>query len=115
MWYVRVIFTMFILLVALWFGYWNQDQKVSIKMIPYGRVVDDVPLFFALLVAFAIGMLTWIIISLFRNLRLHHDLRRARRESDRLRDELKALRNLPMRDISDTGDMIEAEESETVP
>lgn len=92
------------------FGFANLGERVTVTLFPNGQTWPDVPLIIALLVAYAFGMFTWFLYSVFQELRVKQDLRRARRDAERLRDELKALRNLPVRDMDDTGDVIEAEE-----
>lgn len=93
------------------FGFANLAERVTVTLFPNGQTWADVPLIIALLVAYAFGMFTWFLYSVFQELRIKQELRRARRDADRLRDELKALRNLPVRDLEDTGDVIEPEES----
>ena len=111
MWFLRAFVVMIVCIIFLWFAFWNVEKKVTVKMIPDGRLLSDVPLIFALLVAFVVGMLTWFIVSLFQDFRLRHELRCARRESDRLRDELKALRNLPMKDLGEAEEFAEVDDT----
>ena len=93
------------------FGFANLAERVTVTLFPNGRTWSDVPLIIALLVAFAFGMFTWFLYSIFQELKVKQELRRARRDAQRLREELKALRNLPVRDMEVTGDVIETEES----
>jgi len=94
------------------FGFANLAERVTVTLYPGGDAVwTDVPLIVALLVAYAFGMFSWFLYSIFQELKARQELRRARREAARLREELKALRNLPVRDMDESGDVIEIEES----
>jgi uncharacterized integral membrane protein len=110
-WLVRAIALMAVMIVFLWFAYLNLDEKVTITFFAERSVLRDVPLFIALLASFAIGVFTWFIVSLFQDFRMRAELRRARKEAHRLREELTALRNIPVRDIEESSEQLEAEES----
>lgn len=94
---------MVVVAVVLWFGILNATERITLTLIPSGKVVD-VPAIIALLVSFLFGMFTWYLVSVFQFLRTRGEVRRARKEADRLRDELKAFRNLPVRDLDDVSD-----------
>ena len=111
MWLLRGIVIMVVVALFLWFAIQNAAEKVSLNF-PDGRTASDIPVIFALLVAFIAGMFAWFLFSLFHDIRLRQDLRRSRKENQRLREELKALRNLPMQDIEESGDVLETEEQQ---
>jgi hypothetical protein len=101
---------MVVFVAILWFGIWNGEERVDIRMIPDGRTHSGVSFIFTLLVAFAAGMLTWFLISFSREIGLRRTVRRFRKDNDRLRDELKTLRNLPMEDLDAGEDLIDSEQ-----
>jgi hypothetical protein len=88
----------------------NQPQTVEIK-IPFGPVYQDVNYLYSLVAAFSLGMFTWFLVSLFADLRTRAALRQLRRDNERLREELKTLRNLPVSDIEDTGDVADPDDA----
>ena len=109
MWVFSALIVLVVVAVVLWFGFLNATERVTLTLIPSGRVVD-VPAVLALLVAFLFGMFTWYLVSVFQFLRTRGEVRRARKEADRFRDELKAFRNLPVRDLDEPGDVLDADE-----
>ena len=88
----------------------NTAQQVVVN-VPWGPIYEGIPLMFVVLVSFVVGMFVWFMFSMLHDLKLRSDLRRARKESDRLREELKTIRNLPVQDMASAGDVLESEES----
>jgi len=97
--------------VIVWFGFLNSTETVSIRRFPDGKVYPDRPLNLVLLVSYLLGMATWMVVSVAQFIGLRRDLRRAKRENDRLREELKTLRNLPVQDLEVGGDLVDSEEA----
>ncbi|MFQ6092112.1 MAG: LapA family protein [bacterium] len=94
MWIVRWVFVAAIIILILLFSLQNQEERVIVHI---GKWVSpELPLYFALFVAFAIGLLVWFIVATFQLVRVKSELKSCRRENRRLGEELTALRNLPL-------------------
>jgi len=108
--YIRMFPLLVVFVALIAFVTANQPQTVQIK-IPFGPTFENVNFLYSLVAAFSLGMFTWFLVSLFADLRTRTELRRARRDNERLREELKTLRNLPVQEIGDTGDVAEPEDA----
>jgi uncharacterized integral membrane protein len=97
--------------VVVWFGFLNSTETVTIRRFPDGKAYPDRPLNLVLLVSFLLGMAVWMVVSVVQFIGLRRDLRRSRRENQRLREELKTLRNLPVQDLEVSGDLVDSEET----
>ena len=111
--HLRYLVLLLAIAVLMWFFALNANETVTVKLTPKGNLLEDVPLILAVAVAFFAGAFAWFLVTLFQDLRLRQDLRRARKDTERLREELKALRNLPVEDIEESGDVLEPEETLT--
>ncbi len=92
MWIIRWSLIILVLLAILGFSLQNQDQKVQIHI--GGYITPEMPLYFALYIAFALGVLVFFLISIYNLFQLKTEIGRHKRENRRLRDELDRLRNL---------------------
>jgi uncharacterized integral membrane protein len=92
MWLIRWTIIVIVLLALLGFSLQNQTQKVHIFFGPY--VTEDMPLYFALYISFALGVFVFFLISVYNLLQLKKELARQRRDNRRLREELDRLRNI---------------------
>jgi len=59
-----------------------------------------VHLIFALFGAFVVGMLVWFFLSVGHDIRVRRDASRLKKENRKLLEELNALRNLPLDEVS---------------
>jgi len=96
---------MFLLLVVfvvvLGFALLNQGKTVEIAFFfPVEAHTYSVHLIFALFGAFVVGMLVWFFISLGHDIKVRRDASRLRKENKKLLEELDALRNLPLDEVS---------------
>jgi uncharacterized integral membrane protein len=85
-----------VMVLGLSFAYKN-PQIVTLKY-HFGLGWEG-PLSLVLLTSFALGVGLGILASLVLVLRMHHDLRRARREIRDIEQEVRSLRALPIRDV----------------
>ncbi|MCX7835866.1 MAG: LapA family protein [bacterium] len=83
---------LFIVGIVLGFALQNQDQLVTVKIGWYQS--PQIPLFLAIFIAFGTGIFLYFLLSLTHQLKIRGELSRARREYERLQDELNTLRNL---------------------
>jgi len=103
MWIIRWTIIVIVILAILGFSLQNQDQKVQIRV--GGYTSPEMPLYFALYIAFAMGILVFLLISIYNLLQLKTEISRHRRDNRRLKEELDRLRNLSI------DEDIEADES----
>lgn len=92
MWIVRWIFSVLIILVILGFALQNQDQKVTVRIVDW--VSPEMPLYMLFYIAFGLGMITWLLVSIFKTLRLQTEIRRLKKDNKSLKEELDRLRNI---------------------
>lgn len=96
MWYVKVFLVFVVVILVLLFALANRGQEVVIRGLDRnggGYALDFV---LALFLAFAVGVLTFFLISLFREVRLRRRCAKLERDVHRLRMELDALRTAPL-------------------
>jgi len=94
MWVVRWILVAVVIVLILGFSLQNQEQRVSVHIATWES--PDIPLYFALFIAFVIGIVVWFIVAAFQILHVKSELKVCRREKRKLQEELTALRNLPL-------------------
>lgn len=91
MWVVRWILGALLIIIILGFALQNQDQTVTVKIIKWQSPV--LPLYFFLYLAYAAGILTWLLVSTLNILKLKGDVHKLNREKRRIMEELNRMRN----------------------
>lgn len=109
MWIIRWSVIVIVLLAILGFSLQNQDQRVIIKFGTF--TTPEMPVYFALYIAFALGVFVFLLISVYNLLQLKTELGRQRKANRRLKEELDRLRNLTIED-EDTSIVLETSPSE---
>ncbi|MCD6167088.1 LapA family protein [bacterium] len=94
MWVIKWIFAALLILAILGFALQNQHQMVQIHI--FGWVSPEMPLYAVVYLAFAFGMLAWLVASILKILQLKTEIRRIQKKNADLREELNKLRNLPI-------------------
>jgi len=89
---IRWLCAALVVLAVVAFALQNQKQTVMVVLGTYKS--PHIPLFLAIYIAFAAGMVVYFMLALAGQLRLRGELSRYRRECGRLKDELNRLRNL---------------------
>ncbi len=102
MWVARWILVLIVFIVALWFGFQNNSQIVTVKFWKYQAA--DVPLAMTLFVAYVLGALTWFIVAIVQYLQIKAEVMSVRREKARLEMELSNLRNMTIEEDANTGE-----------
>lgn len=92
MWILRWLIGALILLLVIGFALQNTEQEVSVRFLTWQT--PNLPLWVFLYAAFALGVLTWLVVSIAHSLSLRAQVRRAQKEAKRLQQELDRLRNL---------------------
>ncbi len=92
MWYVKIFLAFILVIAVLLFGFANRSSLATIRWWFGPNAVSEINVGLALFFAYALGVLTFFLISVWRELRLRHRYGQATRETDRMRRELDALR-----------------------
>lgn len=101
MWFVRMFLLLVVFVVVLGFALLNQGKTVDIVFFfPQEAYTYTVPSIFALFGAFVVGMLVWFFISLGHDIKVRREASRLRKENKKLLEELNALRNLPLDEMT---------------
>lgn len=99
MWFLKVILFFVALALLVWFIVPNVQEQAHIRLIwPVDRPLE-MPLALALLVAFFLGILTWAIVSILRDIKTRTAVHRLRRENRRLHEEVERMRRAPIEDL----------------
>ena len=92
MWIVRWVFITLILLALVGFMGQNQNDEVVIKFFLWRTPV--LKLAYALFLAFGLGVLLTLLISILKQFQLRAEIGRLNRQIRKLHEELEQLRNL---------------------
>ena len=103
MWAVKWFLAVIMILAVLGFALQNSSQTVSVVFAPVeGWQTDNVQLWMVIYASFGLGVLFWLVVSVFQVLQLKNEIRKLQRSNDEIQNELDSLRNLPIGD-DDTG------------
>ncbi len=101
MWFVRMFFLLVVFVMVLGFALLNNEKYVEIAFFfPKESNTYEVHLIFALFGAFVVGMLVWFFLSIGHDIKVRRDASRLKKENKKLLEELNALRNLPLDEVS---------------
>jgi uncharacterized integral membrane protein len=98
MWILKSALIVVVFLAFLGFSFQNSYQVTTVNLA--GTQYSSVPLIVVLYVAFAIGVIFWFIVSIFQYLRSTSQISELKRKNRQLLEEIKALRNLPLEEVS---------------
>ena len=98
MWILKSALLLIVFLAFLGFSFQNAYQVTTVNIA--GNQYNSVPLIVALYVAFAIGVIFWFVVSIFQYLRSTSQISDLKRKNRQLLEEIKALRNLPLEEIT---------------
>jgi len=100
MWFVKSFFAIIVLAVLLYFSSLNLGARVDIYLLhPDVPTFANVPLTWALLSSFALGVLVWFLASVFQVISAKAEVTSLKRKNRQLTRELTDLRNMPVRDL----------------
>jgi uncharacterized integral membrane protein len=93
-WFLAVVMILFILLFALQ----NSSQQVSVAMwsIIWNWRIENVQLWMVIYTSFGLGVIFWLIVSIFQVVQLKAEIRKLKRNNSEMQSELDSLRNLPI-------------------
>ncbi len=94
-WYLKAFLVFLFIIFVVLFGLENRGQYVTLRWWTFGGATQ-IDVVAALFIAYAAGALTFLVVSLIRELRVRQRLTRLEREAERMRRELDALRTAPL-------------------
>jgi len=92
MWIVKWVASALLIILILGFALQNQHQIVQVYILHW--VSPEMPLYLIIYIAFAFGMFTWLVASIFKILQLKSECSQLRKRDQQLQEELNQLRNL---------------------
>ena len=100
MWFVKAFLGIVVLAALLYFTSLNLEQRVDIHLThPDVPTFSQVPMTWALLVAFAAGVLVWFLASVIQVISAKSEVTSLRRRNRMLTRELNDLRNMTVQDL----------------
>lgn len=99
MWVIKLVVFLLLLFALVYLFATNTGQTVDLQF--FGREFLAVDLFWVVVSSFALGVLVAGFGLLLREWRHRRDLRRLRRQSERLEQELADLRTLPLQELTE--------------
>ncbi len=104
MWIIKWILGALLIIIVLGFALQNQYQMVQVHILNW--VSPELPLYLIVYVAFAFGLFTWLIASIFKIMQLRMETKQWKKKVKELQEELDRLRNLSVEEAvtSSTGE-----------
>ena len=99
MWILKNLLWLLLLIAVGGFAILNVNGRVTEIRLP-GVVYSDLPLTVVLFGTFVLGMLIAFIMTSVHYLKGRAAMRKVSRENQSLKEELRALRNLPLEDLN---------------
>ncbi len=96
---VRWVLIALLILVVLGFALQNQSETVSVRILKWQSPV--LPLYMILYIAFAAGLLFWVLMSAMTFIKLKSDVVKAQRENKKMAQELNRMRNVSIHEDSE--------------
>ena len=107
MWILRNLLWLLIMIAVVGFAILNVNGRVTEIRLP-GSVYANLPLTAVLFSTFVIGMFLAFMMTLVQYLKGRAAMQRLARENQNLKEELRALRNLPIEDLTHGADAEDA-------
>ena len=98
MWAIKWFLSVILILVILGFALQNSEQTVSVVFLSDQWKYDNVQLWMVIYISFGLGVLFWLMVSIFQVLDLKNVIRRLRKNQHEMESELESLRNLSIGD-----------------
>lgn len=109
MWAIKWFLGAIVILLVLGFALQNSSQQVTVTFLSGSWQYDNVQLWMVIYASFGLGVVFWLIVSIFQVLELKGEIRKLRRANEEIQSELDNLRNLPIGE--DEGDFDLKEEA----
>ncbi len=96
MWAIKWFMSVILILVILGFALQNSEEAVSVALLTWKY--DAVQLWMVIYISFGLGVLFWLMVSIFQVLELKNVIRRLKKNQHEMESELDSLRNLSIGD-----------------
>ncbi len=109
MWIVKWIFWVIVLFVIILFITQNVEflkQAHKLQFL-FWETKEAIPIWVVMFISFAVGVLIWMIGSIFKVIELKGTVRKVSKENIALKRELNELRNIPIDDEAEAIEQIE--------
>lgn len=94
MWILRWVFIALIFLMVMGFALQNTTEQVSVVLLRGSLETGPMPIWLVVYISFGLGVIFWLVMSIFQVLKLKSIVRKANQQTVKLRKELDNLRNL---------------------
>ncbi len=95
MWVIKWFFAVVLILVFLGFALSN-TQVVTVLFFYNVVQFQNVQLWMVIYAAFGLGVMFWLVVSIFQVIQLRSEIRKLKRANGEMQSELDSLRNLPI-------------------
>lgn len=95
MWVIKWLFAVALILVFLGFALSN-TQVVTVLFFYNVVQFQNVQLWMVIYAAFGLGVMFWLVVSIFQVIKLRSEIRKLKRANGEMQNELDSLRNLPI-------------------
>ncbi len=102
MWAVKWFLAVVVILLVFGFALQNTDQPTKVVFLKNVWEYQNVQLWIVIYISFALGVVFWLVVSVFQVLQLKGDIRKLQKKNLEMQHELENLRNLPISE-DDTG------------
>ncbi|MFQ5648874.1 MAG: lipopolysaccharide assembly LapA domain-containing protein [bacterium] len=102
MWAIKWFLAVIMILVILGFALQNSSQRVTVVFLADMWRFENVQLWMVIYASFGLGVLFWLVVSIFQVLELKGQIRRLNKTQLEMQSELDSLRNLSIGE-DDTG------------
>lgn len=109
MWAIRWFLAVVVILMVLGFALQNSNETVDVVFLSNVWQYQNIQLWMVIYVSFGLGVLFWLIVSIFQVLQLKNEIRKLKKNYNEMYQELESLRNLPIEE--DDGDFDIKEET----
>ncbi len=94
MWALKWFLAVVMILVIMGFALQNSNQRVDVVFLFDVWTFQAIQLWLVIYASFGLGVLFWLVVSIFQVLDLKSTIRRLRKEQHEMQSELDSLRNL---------------------
>ena len=98
MWAIKWFLAVILILLVLGFALQNSNQQVTVVFLSDVWEFQQVQLWMVIYCSFGLGVLFWLVVSVFQVIQLKSEIRRLKKRNRAIQNELDNLRNLPIED-----------------
>jgi len=102
MWAIKWFLAVILILLVLGFALQNSAEQVTVVFLSDVWEFQQVQLWMVIYCSFGLGVLFWLVVSVFQVVQLRTEIRRLKKRNKEIQNELDNLRNLPIEE-EDTG------------